>query len=203
MTSRYNDRPNDQRHRLARAASLAMLGLAVGFAGVGCNAMGTSGRRDEPARRDDRQTGSNNPNAESTDATMPRDARPAEFGTGNLRFTAPSDGRVWLRDAEASTVIYTARIYRGDELFVEPAANRISVNGRKVLDQDLKKDHKHQLYFDRAESGGRYGDRHDSDVGRRRERLDDDGALDRPRDRLDDTIGRPRERSDSRDRDRY
>ena len=211
MTLRFNNNRNDRQdrpRRLARAAALAVLGLTVAFAGVGCNLPNSSGRSDEPVRRGDSRTDSDYPSSESTETSIPRDARIGDSGTGNLTYTAPSDGRIWLRDAESSAVIYSAKIYRGDEIKVEPAANRISVNGRKVLDQDLKKNHKHQLYFDRAEAGGRYGDRHDSDVGRRRDRLDDD-AFDRRSDRLDDsTIGRPRDRYDDtitrpRDRDRY
>lgn len=177
MTSR----PNDPVRRPLRATCLAAMGAMACLASVGCSVDDSSPRRndppihrDEPIYRDEPGRPTNYPSDDRGEASIPRDAKLADSGSGNLRYTAPSDGRVWLRDAEnRDTIIYTGKIYRGDDIFVEPAANRVSINGRKVLEYDLKKNHKHQLFFDRAEYGGRYGDRHDH------------GYDNRPRDRDD------------------
>ncbi|CAN5677658.1 hypothetical protein BH09PLA1_BH09PLA1_24120 [soil metagenome] len=82
-----------------------------------------------------------------TSVSIPRDARRVAEGSGELSYSARSDGRIYLYDINDRSVVDN-RILRRDESYsVNPDANRILVDRKKVSDQDLKRKHNHRLYF--------------------------------------------------------
>jgi len=79
---------------------------------------------------------------------VPRDARVVDEGRGStLSYSARGDGEVYLTDSSASTVIWDSKVRDGDRISVDPARNRIEINGREQTKIDLKSNDRFQLYF--------------------------------------------------------
>jgi DNA-binding beta-propeller fold protein YncE len=79
--------------------------------------------------------------------SIPHDARQVDSGVGPIAYTARGDGRVWLYDVDDKTVLDTRRIQRGQEYRVIPDENRVTLDDKKVYDQDIKRKHTHRIYF--------------------------------------------------------
>jgi hypothetical protein len=87
---------------------------------------------------------------QGTSLGVPRSARRVdETRGGRLDFSVPDDGRAYLADDSAHTVIWDGRVRRGDRIYINPDKNRIELNGKKQADLDLKSNHRFVLFFDR------------------------------------------------------
>ena len=87
---------------------------------------------------------------QGTSFGVPRSARPVdETHGGRLDYAVRDDGRVYLADYSARTVIWDGSVRRGDRIYVNPDKNRIELNGKKQADIDLKSNHRFVLFFDR------------------------------------------------------
>lgn len=87
---------------------------------------------------------------QGTSFGVPRSARPVdETHGGRLDYSVPDDGRVYLADDSARSVIWDGRVRRGDRVYINPDKNRIELNGKKQADIDLKSNHRFVLFFDR------------------------------------------------------
>jgi hypothetical protein len=81
---------------------------------------------------------------------VPRNARVVdETHGGRLDYAVAQDGKVYLADDTARTVIWDGRVHRGDRVYVNPDKNRIELNGKKQADIDLKSNHRFVLFFAR------------------------------------------------------
>lgn len=90
---------------------------------------------------------------------IPRDARRVAEGSGNLSYTARRDGRVYVMDLDDRVVLDNRAMRRNQVILVNPDANRITLDNRKVFDGDLKRKHNHRIYFledDRQSDNDRY-----------------------------------------------
>ena len=83
---------------------------------------------------------------------IPRRADLVREGTGKLRWRADLDGAIYVYDPGGDVVRYTGPVRRGDEVLVRPDNDEISVAGRVVSAENLRRDANHQLYF--AVTGG-------------------------------------------------
>jgi hypothetical protein len=101
--------------------------------------------------RDTRTAGGNVDRDSGTSNRVPRDARVVDEGRGgagaSLRYSADSDGTVYLVDSSAGVVVWDQRVRDRDRVEVTPGANRITVNGKEAANIDLKKNDRFQLYF--------------------------------------------------------
>lgn len=79
--------------------------------------------------------------------TLPRNAKRVTDGRGVLTHTAARDGRVYLYDVDDRTLIDNRPMRRGQEYRVDPDQDKATLDGKKVYDNDLKRDHNHRLYF--------------------------------------------------------
>jgi hypothetical protein len=79
---------------------------------------------------------------------IPSRAEIVAEGVGRLTFDAPDPGRVYIYDARDRTVVYEARLQRGDQVVLIPDSNRVNINGKKVFDNSsIEKKHTHRLYW--------------------------------------------------------
>src|SRR5918993_219371 len=63
----------------------------------------------------------------------PRDAVRVEEGVGRtLRYEADRDGRVYVYDEDDDRVVYSGNVYRGEDFVVDPDADVLSVNGKRL-----------------------------------------------------------------------
>ena len=80
--------------------------------------------------------------------TLPDDAKVVAEGVGELKFRAMQDVRVFVYDVEDSALENARHVRTGQILVLKPDANVVTLDGHKVVEQDLKKDHTHRLYFE-------------------------------------------------------
>lgn len=92
--------------------------------------------------------------------SIPRDARIVDEGTGRITYTAKDDGRLWLYDADDRMLIDARNVRRGQEYVALIDQNKAQLDGKKVVDEDLKRKHVHRIYY--LPDDPRYRD-HDDD----------------------------------------
>ena len=80
--------------------------------------------------------------------TLPDDAKVVAEGVGELKYRAMQDGRVFVFDVEDSALENARHVRTGQILVLKPDENVVTLDGHKVVEQDLKKDHTHRLYFE-------------------------------------------------------
>lgn len=68
---------------------------------------------------------------------------------GELRYTAPRDGHIYVHDVDAERTIYNARVFRGDRIQVDPDDGDISINGKEVERNQVLRGNRYQIWFDR------------------------------------------------------
>lgn len=163
--------------------ALGTVGLALG-AGCTADTLGSNDDRDRTGTRDRSDDPRDPP------VGVPRTARLVDREFDEMTFRAPDDGTMWVVESTNDRVIYTDRVRRGDEFRLEPDRNRATLNGRTVVERDVKSGIRHRIFF---ESDYRSGDsRSGGDT-------EWDLASDRPRERARD---RDLERDRDLDRDR-
>ena len=143
---------------------------------IGCEEMGGSGsssrrdrdddrisdrydRRDDGLRRDDPDGDviSRDPDGRRRGDTLdrssgmrdiPRDAVKVEEGVGDrLRYEADRDGRIYVYDEDDDRVVYSGKVYRGEDFVVDPDADVLSVDGKRLGDVNLRAKHRYRVYF--------------------------------------------------------
>jgi hypothetical protein len=79
---------------------------------------------------------------------IPRDAVRVEQGTGKtLRYEAERDGRVFVYDEDDDRVVYTGKLYKGEEFIADPDRDLLAVNGKRLDDVNLRSAHRYRVYF--------------------------------------------------------
>src|SRR4051794_33485294 len=100
-----------------------------------------------------------NSDSRTEQAAIPHNARVVDNGVGPLSYTARNDGHVWLYDQDDRTVLDSRRIKRGQQYRVMPDDNRVTLDDKKVYDQDLKRKHAHRIYFQSSDTSSSSSDR--------------------------------------------
>jgi len=80
--------------------------------------------------------------------TLPEDAKVVAEGVGELKYRAMQDGRVFVFDVEDSALENARHVRTGQILVLKPDENVVTLDGHKIVEQDLKKDHTHRLLFE-------------------------------------------------------
>ena len=78
---------------------------------------------------------------------IPRSARLVADAQGEVDFVAPSDGMVYVYDRSAGDLIYSGRILDGERIEVEPREDRITLNGRTVMDKQIRDANEMRVFF--------------------------------------------------------
>jgi len=68
-------------------------------------------------------------------------------GSQRLVYTAPSSGQIWVTDVDSNSVVYAGRVFRGDEIAVDPDNNRVTKAGQVVATHDIGHS-SHKIYFE-------------------------------------------------------
>ena len=81
-------------------------------------------------------------------AEIPRDAVKVEEGVGeSLRYEADREGRVYVYDEDDDRVVYSGKLYRGEQFVVDPKEDVLSAGGKRLDDVNLRAAHRYRLYF--------------------------------------------------------
>jgi hypothetical protein len=90
--------------------------------------------------------------AASDQAALPAElaaAQLAAVGTGDLSYTPPEDGRIFVWDPRSRQVIHRADVRRSDRVLVSPRAGMISVGTNARRQVQLDPDRPYEIYFER------------------------------------------------------
>lgn len=116
---------------MVRKLAVAMLGSVGVFLAVGCAA----------DRHQD----------------IPRSAMLVEKHTGDVRFTATNPGEAYVYDRSSGKLLYSGRMQRNETLAVDAKDDRITLNGRTVMDERIRDNDELRIFFreePRAETAG-------------------------------------------------
>jgi hypothetical protein len=90
--------------------------------------------------------------------SVPADARSVAKQSGNnpVNFTAPRDGTVYVYDRSAGRMVYSGRVQQGETLELDPRRDNVRLEGRVVLEKDLRDLNEYQVWFEdeRAATAG-------------------------------------------------
>jgi hypothetical protein len=86
--------------------------------------------------------------------SVPADARSVakQGGTQPVNFTAPRDGTVYVYDRTSQKMLYSGRVRQGETLELDPMRNKVRLEGRVVMEKNLRDLNQYQVWFD--EEGG-------------------------------------------------
>ncbi len=79
--------------------------------------------------------------------SLPDAAQVVAEGPGDLKYRIPDDGCVFVYDADEQAVIGIKHVRAGQRFVLSPDANGATLDGRRVIEHDLKRNHSHRLYF--------------------------------------------------------
>lgn len=151
------------RNQLIQRVVMVSLGTASLTALTGCPSSDEpvkSGPHSGPISRDDPYG-------------VPRDAKVVLEQNGELRYTVPADGKIYLLDVRSEKVMDSRNIRRGQEYVVNPKDQKVWVDNERVADPALDKNHTYRVLFaDPKQDRDHYDTRDD----RRGDRRDDDRA---------------------------
>lgn len=145
--------------RIALAAGAASLGAgcATGDGGADASSGPAPGGNDALVlAADDKSPGKDD------DSLVPKTARLAAEGSGDLSFKATRDGFVYVIDRRDKTKIWEGPIDKDETLTIAPYRNVIEIDGKRVKRvKDLNNKHVHRIFFEREGDHGRDHDRRD------------------------------------------
>lgn len=79
---------------------------------------------------------------------VPENAKLVTERSGNMGFTAPETGTVYIYDDTSNRIVFKTAVTYRDQLIFYPAKDRIILNGNVAKeDRNLNEDHVHRLYF--------------------------------------------------------
>lgn len=87
-----------------------------------------------------------------TEATLPAELRNAQrvaTGMGDLSYTPPESGRIFVWDPRSRQVIHRAEVQRSDRVLVSPRAGMITVGSAARRQVQMDPDRPYEIYFER------------------------------------------------------
>jgi hypothetical protein len=79
---------------------------------------------------------------------IPANAKPVREGEGRvIRYEAPTDGRVYVYDEDDDRVVYSGKLYRGEDFVADPDRDILKVNDKRLDDINLRAAHRYRIYF--------------------------------------------------------
>jgi len=97
------------------------------------------------------------PSGEDDDKPLvPKTARLAAEGRGDLSYKATRDGYVYIVDHRDHTLVFECPLDEGETLTIAPYRNAIEVDGKRVKKvKDLDNKHIHRIFFERESDSHR------------------------------------------------
>jgi len=82
--------------------------------------------------------------------SVPADAKSIAKQTGSnpVNFTAPDDGSIYVYDRSEQKMVYSGRLKEGETLEVDPKRDKVRLDGRVVLEKQLRDLNEYQVWFD-------------------------------------------------------
>src|SRR5580700_10016885 len=81
---------------------------------------------------------------------VPSDAMQVSSGGKVVAFTAPHDGKAYLRDDTDNCVVYSTDLKRDQVMRFDPTADVVRIDGNTAPEGIAKPGHDHSIYFARS-----------------------------------------------------
>ena len=88
--------------------------------------------------------------ASSNRPDVPSNAMQESSGGTVIAFTAPHDGKAYLRDDTDNCVVYSTDLKRDQVMRFDPAADVVRIDGNTAPEGIAKPGHDHSIYFARS-----------------------------------------------------
>jgi hypothetical protein len=82
--------------------------------------------------------------------TVPMGAMQVSSGGKVVAFTAPHDGRAYVRDDNDKHVIYSADVKKDQVVKFDPQEKAVMIDGRVAAEKIADPDHDHSIFFERS-----------------------------------------------------
>jgi hypothetical protein len=69
-------------------------------------------------------------------------------GDERLSFTAPSNGQVYLFDAERNEMVYQGSMKKNETIVVDPEEDKVFIAGHTALEDRLNVGNRHRIFFE-------------------------------------------------------
>lgn len=91
---------------------------------------------------------------------IPETAMNVSEAQGDIKWTAPDDGEIYVYDPAQDELIYSGRIRKGETFSLEPEddEDKIRIDTQVVSTKDLKEGNKHKVFFKPASDRERAAD---------------------------------------------
>jgi hypothetical protein len=89
--------------------------------------------------------------SENTGPAVPTGAMEVVSGGKIVAFTAPHDGKIYLRDESDKHVVYSADIRRDQVVKYDPSNSNVMVDGKVVAEKISDSNHDHSIFFERSD----------------------------------------------------
>ena len=83
----------------------------------------------------------------ATELGVPRGSTVVQEGSGRLEYKPTRDGHIYVHDIDDDRLVIEQSINANEEFVVDARANRITLNGKRITERDLKSNHRHRIYF--------------------------------------------------------
>jgi hypothetical protein len=78
---------------------------------------------------------------------IPKSAPMVAKGETDVTWAAPSEGDVYVYDQSEGKMLYSGRVERGDNLVVDARKDRILLDGRTVMDKQIRDHNEIEVFF--------------------------------------------------------
>ncbi|HZN69598.1 MAG TPA: hypothetical protein VFB66_30260 [Tepidisphaeraceae bacterium] len=78
---------------------------------------------------------------------IPKSAPMVAKGQTDVTWAAPSEGDVYVYDQSEGKMLYSGRVERGDNLVVDARKDRIRLDGRTVMDKQIRDNNEIEVFF--------------------------------------------------------
>src|SRR5687768_6153329 len=83
----------------------------------------------------------------ATELGVPRGSTVVQEGSGRLEYKPTRDGHVYVHDIDDDRLVIEHAINANEDFLVDARGNRITLNGKRITERDLKSNHRHRIYF--------------------------------------------------------
>lgn len=88
--------------------------------------------------------------AHETGPAVPPGATQVSSGNKVISYTAPHDGKIYLRDDNDNSVVYSAEVRRDQVMKYDPTMQQVMVDGTVATQKVPDSNHDHSWFFERA-----------------------------------------------------
>ena len=84
----------------------------------------------------------------SPNRDIPRTAIYTKEAQGRVWYQAPLDGVAYVYDVDTTQLVFATQMVKEQRLVIDPQHSRATLEGKKVYEKPMAREHTHRVYFD-------------------------------------------------------